>query len=218
MPGLPTLGYAALLLLLVILLVFAFGTRRNIQKGNDLLRWLQGGLPVLGRRTSFRWLGSSAVVLQIEEANDPFRKAEVVVVMEPRDVMLWWMWSRRRGRRDFLILRGTLRQAPHFELEAGDARSWTGRDGLRRLDIETWEQADWGGDSVTVAHTLDADADAARRLWMDFGEASGGVWRLSVRRDHPHLEVHVVPPGPAGSAERLFRVFAEAGRTVSRAP
>lgn len=212
----PPLGYVALLLLMVVLLVFAFGTQRNIRKGNDLLRWLQGGLQVLGRRTGFRWLGSSAVVLSISEAHAPFREAEVVVVLEPRDVMLWWAWSRRRGRRDFVILRGTLRRAPRFELEAGDAGGWTGQDRLRRMDLESWERADWGRDSLTVAHSRDADPAAARRLWEGLDAATGGVWRLSIRREHPHVEAHVVPPPTDVPAERLFQAFAEVGRAASR--
>jgi hypothetical protein len=216
MLDLPPLGFVAILVLLVVLLVFALGTRRNIQKGNDILRWLQGGLPVLGTRTSFRWLGSSAVVLTIVQANEPFRQAEVVVVMEPRDVMLWWLWSRRRGRRDFLILRGILRRAPSFDLEAADAAGWTGRDRLRRPDPESWERADWGPGSPTVAHGPGADPAVARRLWTDLAEASSGVWRLSVRRREPHLEVHVLPPAAATPAERLIRTFADVGRAVSR--
>jgi len=43
-----------LLVVVVVLLWFALGTGRNIRKGNELLRWLQGGLPLLGRRTTMR--------------------------------------------------------------------------------------------------------------------------------------------------------------------
>jgi hypothetical protein len=203
--------------LLAVMLVFALGTQRNVRKGNDLLRWLQSGLPLLGKRAAMRWLGSTAVVLKIAEAKEPFREAEVVVVLEPRDVAFLWAWSRRRGRRDFLILRGWLRRPPRYELEAGDERGWTGVDRLRRLDPEAWHTADWQRDGVRAAHSADADPEEGRRLWAMLVEASGGVWRLSVRRDHPHLEVHVLPPdASAVPAEPLFRAFADVGRTVAR--
>src|SRR5688500_10585716 len=125
---LPPFGYALLLLLIGVMLLFALGTRRNIRRGNALLTWLQDGLPLLGRKTTFRWLGSTAAVLKIARAEEPFREAEVVVVLEPRDVGLLWAWGRRRGRRDFVILRGWLRRPPIFELEAGDLTGWTGGD------------------------------------------------------------------------------------------
>lgn len=214
MEGIPAWGYGLLLLLIGVMLIFSLGTRRNIRRGNALLLWLQDGLPHLGARTTFRWLGSTAVVLKIERAHEPFRKAEVVVVLEPRDVALLWAWARRRGRRDFVILRGWLRRPPRYELEAGDERGWTGADRLKKLDLAAWTQAEWG--EIRVAHSPGTDPDAARRLWDRLAKASGGLWRLSVRRDHPHLEVHLVPPDAHDSAERLIEAFREAGAAAAR--
>jgi len=211
--GIPSWGYALILLLLAMMLIFTLGTRRNIRRGNALLVWLQEGLPLLGAKTTFRWLGGTAAVLKLERARDPFRDAEVVVVLEPRDVALLWAFARRRGRRDFVILRGSLPRAPRFELEAGDERGWTGSDRLRRLDLDAWHRADWG--EVRVAHSPGADLETARALWDRLAEASGGVWRLSVRRDHPHLEVHVVPPDGPSSSKRLIEAFRDAGRTAA---
>src|SRR5436190_18561166 len=64
MPPLEALGPSiGIGLVLLVMLWFALGTQRNIRKGNAVLAWLQGGLPILGRRTTVRWLGSSAVEL-----------------------------------------------------------------------------------------------------------------------------------------------------------
>jgi hypothetical protein len=216
MSDLPLVGSLLFVLLIVVMLWFALGTQRNIRRGNELLRWLQGGLPLLGKRTSMRWLGSSAVVLRIAEAAEPFREAEIVVVLEPRDVAMLWAWTRRRGRRDFLILRGWLRRAPRFEVEAGDSRGWTGADRLKRLDHHAWLESGWGDEHVRVATSADAEPMAARQAWESLAEASGGVWRLSVRREHPHLEAHVLPPERSAPAERLIGTFREVGRSVMR--
>jgi hypothetical protein len=213
--GIPDWGYALVLLLIAFMLIFALGTQRNIRRGNDVLRWLQDGLPRLGAKTTLRWLGSTAAVLRITRAAEPFREAEVVVVMEPRDVSFLWAWGRRRGRRDFLILRGWLRKPPRFEVEAGDPRGWTGQDGLKRIDPEAWEQATWG-EHIRVAHSGDADPDAARQLWDRLANASGGMWRMSVRREHPHLEVHLLPPPRDASAADLIEAFRETGTRVAR--
>jgi hypothetical protein len=216
MSDFPPASALLLILLVAVMLWFALGTQRNIKRGNETLRWLQGGLPLLGRRTTMRWLGSSAVVLRIAEAREPFREAEVVMVLQPRDLPLMWAFSRRRGRRDFLILRGWLRSAPAFEVEAGDARGWTGRDRLKRLDTEAWREASWNEEHVRVLTSGDAEPMAPRRAWEALAAASGGVWRLSVRREHPHLEVHVLPPDLAFPAERLVETFREVGRSVMR--
>lgn len=198
----------------VVLLWFALGTQRNIKRGNDLLRWLQGGLPAIGRRTTVKWLGSSTVTLNIGEARKPFADAQVVVVLEPRDLPWLWALSRRRGRRDFLILRGRLRSAPGFELEAAAREGWTARDRMARLDRSSWMQSAWG--DVDVALTRDAADNSVRGQWDTLEAAGGGVWRLSVRREHPHVEVHTLPPSALDepSARALIDGFCELGRVA----
>lgn len=194
----------------IALLWFVLGMQWNIMRGNALLRWLQGGLPLLGKRTTLRWLGSSVVELKITQPNEPLLDAEVLVVLEPRDVGPLWGWGRLHGRRDFLILRARLPRPPRFEVEVGDRRGWTGRDGLRRLALSEWQQGDWGDSNVQIAHSGGRAPQIARRLWDRFQTTSKGVWRLSVRRTHPHVEVHLVPPETARmDAGRLFQTFRE---------
>jgi hypothetical protein len=207
MPPLEAFGPSiAIGLILLVMLWFALGTQRNIRKGNDLLRWLQTGLPLLGKRATMRWLGSSAVELGIGDAEAPFRDATVVIVLEPRDVGLLWAYARSRGRRDFLIVRANLRRAPVFALDAGDPRGWTGRigeaaDGERRIA--------WPGDGVAQA-SANADEELARRTWQRLAETSSGVWRLTIQPVVPHLEVHFRPPAAGRvTADRLLAPIRE---------
>ena len=217
MPDLPPYATVLLLALVGVFLVFALGTNRNVRKGNDLIKWLQGGLPLLGARTTLRWLGSTAAIMQIREAKDPFREAEVVVVLKPRDVTFLWAWARAKGREDFLIFRGRLRGAPAFELEAGDRRGWTGMERIGRLDLDTWLEADWDDPNVKVVHSRDADPAVARRAWDQLAAATQGVWRLSIRRDNPNLEVHLLPPDTAAvPAERLVEAFRSLAAAIVR--
>src|SRR2546430_8505989 len=121
MPDVGAFGPSLLILgVVVVMLWFAFGTSRKITRGNDLLRWLQGGLPQLGRKTTLRWLGSSAVELRFTEPAEPFKEVTVVTILESRDIPLLWLFSRARGRRDFLVFRTSLRPPPRVELEAAD--------------------------------------------------------------------------------------------------
>jgi hypothetical protein len=210
---------AMIALVLIVLLWFAVGMQWNVRRGNALLRWLQGGLPLLGTRTTLRWLGSSVVELKITEPKAPFVDAEVLVVLEPRDVGPLWGWGRLHGRRDFLILRARLSEAPRFEVEAGDRRSWTGRDALQRLTWSEWQQAHWGDGNIQVAHRGGRASEIARRVWTDLQNTSTGVWRLSVRRTQPHVEVHLRPPDTAQiEAERLFLTFRELSRAAMTGP
>lgn len=199
MPPLEAFGPTIVIgLILFVMLWFAIGTQRNIRTGNNLLRWLQDALPMLGRRTTLRWLGSSAVELGIVEPEAPFREATVLAVLEPRDVALLWAYARWRGRRDFVIVRANLRRAPRFSMDVRDPNGWTGRngdpdDGLRPRD--------WPGGCVALAGP-GADEAAVRTAWTKLTSATDGVWRLTVQPVVPHVEVHFRPPArtsnPAG--------------------
>jgi hypothetical protein len=200
-------------LLLVVMLWFTFGTQRNVRKGNELLAWLEMGLPLLGRRTTLRWLGSSAVELTIADAVDPVRAASVVVVLEPRDVGLLWAIARSRGRRDFLIFRLDLRRPPRFTADVGNEVGWTGR--LGTPDDPSWRRVTWP--HAVVAH-LGPDADEAwvRDAWHRLEGLSGGLWRLTVQPVVPHLEVHARPPDTASvSADRFIGTLVDLARGLA---
>jgi hypothetical protein len=206
MPPLEAFGPSiAIALILFVMLWFALGTQRNIRKGNDLLRWLQTGLPLLGRRTTMRWLGSSAVELGIVEPAPPFREATVVVVLEPRDVSFLWAYARRRGRRDFMIVRMNLVAAPRFAIEVRDPHGWTGRAGGHDTDAtdgSPW-RAGWPGRALARVGP-GADEPAVRHAWTRLAGVSDGVWKLTVQQLVPHLEVHVRPAPTAHGADELL--------------
>jgi hypothetical protein len=187
----------------VIVAWFAAGTVWNIRTGRELLRWMQGGLPLLGERTTVRWLGSTAVELAIDQGKPEFARVTVVIFLEPRDLP-WWPLSRLRGRRDTLIIRGVLRRTPSFELEALEPASWSGRDALPRVprDWLVGQAATPGG--VVVHHPGTAALAHAYALLEIAQRAGMSVWRLSVRRTEPNFQLHVPLPDRRQSARGFF--------------
>ena len=133
------LGRTLFVLAVVVFLGwFALGTHLNVRKGHRLLRWLQDGMPLLGAKTTLRWLGSSAIELKVTSALAPLRSADVFIVLEPRDLpFLWWLFH-ARGRRDLLIVRAQLGATPPFELEALDLRAWSTRGIERAMRRNQW--------------------------------------------------------------------------------
>lgn len=214
MPPLEAFGPSiAIGLILLVMLWFALGTQRNIRKGNELLHWLQTGLPMLGRKTTLRWLGSSAVELGIAKAEAPFRDATVVIVLEPRDVSLLWAYARSRGRRDFLIVRANLRRAPRFSMDVGDPSGWTGRPDAAEEGLRT---VAWPEGCIALAGA-GADQAAVRSTWDRLRVASEGVWRLTVQPVVPHLEVHLRPPPIGGVAsDRVLAPIRDLAATLAR--
>ncbi len=205
-------------LVMVVLLWFALGTQLNIRKADRAMKWLQSGLPLLGPRTTLRWLGSSVAELKIVDPRTPCRAAMAMIVLEPRDLSAIWALSRGRGRRDFLLLRLDLNRAPRFRADLIDPRAWTARD--RRSDDapfahqDTWTDAT--GTTVAVRSDGAADLSRLRAAWDQLSGSSGGAWRISVRQLVPHVEVHCLFPSlETGDARRLLSAVRELAEAVA---
>jgi hypothetical protein len=175
---------------------FAAGTIWNVRLGSEVMRWMQAGLPVIGERTSVRWLGSSVVELVINEGKAPLGRTAVVIFMEPRDLP-WWPLSRMQGRRDTLIVRGVLRRTPAAELEVLDPASWSGRDALPRAPRE-WPVRKLGGLKLL------GEEKRAEALLKRAQAAGLSIRRLSVRRTEPGFQLHVALPDRSRSSREFF--------------
>lgn len=183
---------------------FAIGTIRNVRLGHEVMRWMQDGLPVLGRRTTVRWLGSSVVELAIHDAEPPFAEVTVVVFLVPRDLPWGWPLARLRGRRDTLIVRGVLRKAPRTELEALDPASWSGRDALPRVPKE-WAVDASRTDGIRVHHAGEHALELAGEL-LALAPAPWRLVRLSLRRREPNIQLHVALPDRREPARAFFAI------------
>lgn len=167
---------------------FAIGTQFNLYRGKKTLAWLQDGLKLLGDKTSLRWLGTAAVELKIQNAKEPFRQAEVVVVLEPRDVSLLWWYYRLRGRRDLLIVRAQLRASPNAEFEAFDPRTWSAHGLESKLRFRNWNQIPVAPSKLTAYAA--GTPPPVTTLLQALASAGCNPVRLAIRRTEPNLEIH----------------------------
>jgi hypothetical protein len=183
---------------------FAAGTIWNVRTGRTLMRWMQDGLPLIGERTTVRWLGSTAVEMAIRDGKAPFNGVTLVIFLEPRDLPWMWAIGRAQRRRDTLIVRGVLRQAPKVEFEALDAASWSGREALSRVPTD-WPVRGAREPGGIVVHHENAAAIRQADALLQLAQGAGlTVKRLSVRRSEPHFQLHVPAPDPRRPAHDFF--------------
>ncbi len=191
---------------------FAVGSIVNVRKGNAAMRWLQGGLPLLGERTTVRWLGTTAIEMRITKAKTPVEEAGVVIFLEPRDIPWLWAFSRSRGRRDTLIIRARLRRAPTEEMEILDPTSWSGRDARRRIEDRRWSVREPGaaGD-LAVYYKFPRSLETADALAALARAADVRLRRLALHPGDFHLELHADLPAPSASAADFFTALRAIG-------
>jgi hypothetical protein len=202
----------------VVLGWFAWGTQTNVRAGDRVMKWLQGGLPIIGEKTALHWMGSSVMQLRIAKGKAPFRSAETLVVFEPRDVIFLWLLSRLQGRRDLMIFRGTLNSAPGFELEILDPNGWTTNQTKRDVQKKNWTPMEIAGHaSLRAFRSGDADVVTAKRVADLATRVGAKLVRLSIHRDLPNVEVHLLLPKiETDRAHDVFSTIREIGEEVQR--
>jgi len=138
------------LLLVVWYLVAAIYNRRF---GLRTYRWLQRGLTELGDLKSVQasWIGSSGsgARIGVQQAKVPFRRLELVYLLESRELAPLWLIDVLRGKRDQFILRGTLRTKPTGQLEVLPDKTRTRKE-LAQETTSPWMVTD-GPNKLLIA-------------------------------------------------------------------
>jgi hypothetical protein len=196
---------------------FAAGMIYNLRRGDAILRWMQAGLPLIGPRTTFRWLGSTVAEMGIGQAKRPFRRLEVLLVFRPRDVIFLWAASLFQGRDDILILRAHLSSVPVLDLELADPKTWTGRMEIHRLQQRNWEAKDYQGLKLLAPKGLLGLAEeTVKHVEPSMQAFSGCYVRFGLRKEAPHLIVNVpMPKYKELSANEYFEKLRGLGQAIS---
>jgi hypothetical protein len=196
---------------------FAIGMIYNLRRGDKILKWMQDGLPLIGQRTTFRWLGSSVAEMGIAKARRPFQRMDVLLVLKPRDVFWMTIIALFQGRDDILIFRAGLSAPPLLDLELADPKTWSGREALGKVTKRGWEGTDYHGLRLMAPKgLLNLAKETLDGLASPMESLSPRHVHLSLRKTAPNLEIHLPFPDPVKTdAKAYFESLSNFGRAVS---
>ena len=102
---------------------YVVGASINRKRGVATYQWLQAELEQIGKITEAKWIGSSGsgARLLIGSASKPYRRVEVIFLLESREIMPLWIFNRIRGKQDEMVLKANLRKVPLQEIEVARA-------------------------------------------------------------------------------------------------
>ena len=208
--------YILVIVVIVVMGWFAIGLIYNLRRGDAVLKWMQAGLPDIGPRTTFRWLGTSVAELVIAKAKNPFRRLETLLVLAPRDVFWMMIVSAFQGRHDTLIFRAVLNSPPFMDLELADPKSWSGRAALSQVATRGWESRPYQGLQLMAPRGfLDMATTTLDRLATPMQKLSPRYSRLSLRKNTPNLEIHIPFPDTRGTdAVQYFEALRDLAHTI----
>ncbi len=198
-PG--TLVAAAALVLFLWYVLATLQTRRRTRR---FVRGLAAGLAGLNPPPTVQWLGAAAFQVLAAGPVPPFARLAVTVVLEPREILLFWLFHRLRGRGDLVVVKGDLEKAPRAELEVYDPATPTGREAHDWTAAQRWTRA--AATSGRLAWAYPARQTDPRPRWAAVVESFPfRLQRLSLRRESPHLLVSLTPPARELAGEQLLR-------------
>jgi hypothetical protein len=183
-------GVIAVIGLCVFLaLWYGGGHLYNRRRGQRLFRWLEAGLDVLEGETETGWIGSpaSGARINVLHAAPPFRRLELTLLLENREVPLLWLFDRLRGNRDRLIIKATLRSPRRGEVEIGSARR---RSARRREQPWAWQEEPHGL-AAAYQGTGAQQQVAALEPWLQTYGAHLNRFVWHKRDPHVHVEIRV---------------------------
>jgi len=159
----------------------------NRRRGQHLFRWLEAGLDVLGKEREAGWIGSpaSGARVNVVHAVPPFRRLEITLLLENREILPLWLFDRLRGKRDWLIIKATLRSPRRSEVDITATRK---RSTRRQGGPWKWEE---GPHRLAVA----SQGPGAEKLvsflrpWLETYGAH--LHRFTWRKTDPHIQLQM---------------------------
>lgn len=203
--------------LVVVMGWFAVGLLFNLRRGNAVLRWMQDGLPLLGEKTTFRWLGSTVAELEITRPKRPFRNIKLILVLQPRDVPWMWAAAALRGRRDTLIFRSQSADSPAFDAELADPAFWTARPSIEEANRRGWTcQAQGNRQFCSPPESFQKATEALPGLEAAIAQTGSQPYRMGLRCESHLVEVHLpLPEIRTQNAKDYFRAFIALAQAAS---
>jgi hypothetical protein len=172
---------------------YAVGHLYNLRHGRRLFAWLDAGLEVLGGERTAGWIGSAAsgARIQVLHAEAPFRRLEITLLLERREIPLLWLLDHLRGRRDGLIIKATLRSPRPGELEVASPR----RSLLEPTVADYRREPSWAGEEgphgLLVLHRGPGTERQVARLWPWLQTYGRVLRRLVWQKSDPHVQLYL---------------------------
>jgi hypothetical protein len=178
-------GTIAIIALSVFLFLWYIGGYLyNRQRGRRLFRWLEEGLKVLGEGYQWGWLGSpaSGARILILQAHPPFRRIEITLLLENREIPVLWLADHLQKKRDAVIIKATLRSPENREIQVGPPNE------LRSAALLSWNR-ETGPHGLMVAYQGTGASPRLAKLTPWLTRYGPHLRRFVLQREDPHLAV-----------------------------
>jgi hypothetical protein len=173
-----------------VVLIFGYirGFYYNRRRAEQILAWLREGLKALGQVSAGEKLPGMATGgrLEVKQATAPFRRAEAVYLLTPRDNLFFWLFHRIQGRGDELLIWVTFKSKPEHDVEIGRRRDHEFEKRLKDTSKKALTVSD-GPRGLLIASEEKEGAVLTGKVLLFLESYGSSVIRLALRSNQPHL-------------------------------
>jgi hypothetical protein len=190
---------------------FGVGSYYNRRRGITTYRWIQSGLKRLGKISEAAWIGSSGsgARLVVGKAEAPFRRIEIVFLLESREILPLWLFNRARNKQDEMIIKAGLRSSPAEQIELSRGADRQVQAMIGGSEGRSFEQLP-AQKGFLLAYRGRENPERVERLNAFLDRYPQAIRRVSIQRQNPHLMIRVdLPALRDGSPEEFFEALQE---------
>ena len=190
------IGQQIVIILSVLLGVwYVVGAIINRRRGVATYQWIKGGLESLGKITEAKWIGTSGSGgrLIVDAGTKPFRRIEVVFLLDSREILPLWLVNLLRGKKDEMILKANLRRVPSTPFEIGSQ----GNKALKNLGASTGmtiQAFESVPDFAVVTREKGQEEKIITRIEQFLSQYGESIKSISLQRQAPHLILRAALP------------------------
>ena len=108
-----------IVLTFIFMACYYWGRRKNYKIQKDSWKLLRKHIAQYTRKVDFKTYGSSAFQISIPgRKDDLFKRLELTIALLPREIPLYYLVQKIRGKKDEVIVKTQFRTEPKFSLEA----------------------------------------------------------------------------------------------------
>lgn len=180
--------YIITILAVFLTIMYAVGSRWNINIQKRVWAVLSKEIKPYCRSVAFKGFGSSGFKIACKPKAGPFAKLEISIVLLSREITLYYLVSKWRGKSDSITIKSNFKVAPHFTLEIVKMGTRLHRKLLENPKLKEVRQEEVSGfyiccskpDAVAGLISNKSVVSRIRRL-------SDHLERLSITNEEPHL-------------------------------
>ncbi len=160
---------------------FIYGTLRNRRLQEHYLQVITPAILSYARHPSARRLGTSGYHIIATNVRPPFKKIDVLIYLQPRELSVYWLFNLLRGRGDRVFIQMMLQRSPKVDVLAGPKVTPPSNSNL------SWKQfpSPWEGPLFATKKLTAAQEDRLRALAQQMPDLE----QLSIQHTSPHLNI-----------------------------